>query len=412
MPTHDTKQSEKDYLRRTASGEWERYKPFSPPGSNTIGDSTSVIQDFAVAIANLPPRPTDRILDVGAGACWCSDWLQRLNCQTVAIDIAHDMLRLGRTRLPRPDATQLVAGDLEDLPFASGTFDKAYCLSAIHHVPDIGRAVAEICRVLKPTGAVIFSEPGVGHADMPGSISAMRDFGVLEQDVVPSDFARTCLAAGFTDVQLKPMSYVLPEFGLSPEDWDRFQALARSKRPSRAIEKIWRGMLELFGLGKKTVLFEEAFAIRLVRLLVRPILDHPVIVARKGDESRSVDRFLARVELLSAPENAAPGSQLLMTVRIVNTGQTAWPSDQRLGTGFVRLGVQLLDQEQRLINRDLHREPLPHPVAPGGECELRFVCPVPIDPGVHHLKLDMVIEGVAWLESRGAVIAIHPLHIG
>ena len=96
---HDSKQSEKEYLRRTSGGAWERLKPFSPPGTSTLDDSAALIQDFAAALRHLPPSPADLILDLGAGACWCSDWLQRLNLRTVAVDISVDMLSLGRTRL-------------------------------------------------------------------------------------------------------------------------------------------------------------------------------------------------------------------------------------------------------------------------------------------------------------------------
>ena len=32
MSVTDSKQSEKDYLRRAAGGEWEALKPFPPPG--------------------------------------------------------------------------------------------------------------------------------------------------------------------------------------------------------------------------------------------------------------------------------------------------------------------------------------------------------------------------------------------
>ena len=115
----DSKQSEKEYLRRTSGGAWERLKPFSPPGTSTLGDSAALIQDFAAALRHLPPSPDDLILDLGAGACWCSDWLQRLNLRTVAVDISVDMLSLGRTRLtgPRP---WVVAGDLEQLPVCRG----------------------------------------------------------------------------------------------------------------------------------------------------------------------------------------------------------------------------------------------------------------------------------------------------
>lgn len=412
MPPHDSKQSEKEYLRRTAAGAWELHKPFSPSGSNTLDDSTHLIQDFAAAIAHLPPRPSDRILDLAAGACWCSDWLQRLNFHTVAVDISHDMLRLGRNRLPQPDAAQLVTGDLEHLPFASGTFDKAYCLSAIHHVPDIRKALGEISRVLKDDGAVLFSEPGAGHAEKPGSVSAMHDFGVLEQDIVASDFLRACADAGFVNVQLKPMSYVIPDVGLLADEWEAWQQLARSKRPVRALEKIWRGLLEFAGAGKRNVLFEEAFAMKVVRLLEGAMRDHPVIVARKSIvHAASAARYMARVELLSAPAEAGRGAAVPVRVRIANTGSTEWHVDPAHGPGFLRLGVQLLDRERRLVNRDFHREALPDRVAPGQTRELQFSCPAPDEPGVYHLKLDMVVEGVAWLEPQGAGTALHVIRV-
>jgi ubiquinone/menaquinone biosynthesis C-methylase UbiE len=412
MASHDTKQSEKEYLRRTAAGAWELYKPFSPPGSQTLDDSTALMLDFAAAIAHLPPRSTDRILDVAAGACWCSDWLQRLNFRTVAVDISHDMLHLGRSRLPQPERAQLVTGDLENLPFANGSFDKAYCLSAIHHVPDIGRAVSEIARVLAPDGAVLFSEPGVGHADKPGSVSAMQDFGVLEQDIVASEFLEACTAAGFADVQIKPMSYVIPAFGLSAADWEAWRRHAGSKRPARAAGTIWRGVLELFGLGKKTVRFEETLAMTLVRLLAGAMHDHPVIVARKSLVEVGTSRYVAALQFLGAPSAAAVGAAIPLAVRVTNTGRTSWPIDPVPGPGYLRLGVQLLDSEQRLIDRDFHREALASPVGPGETREFRFHCRVPDAPGAYYFKLDMVVEGVAWLEPQGSGTAVHAIHVG
>ena len=304
---HDSKQSEKEYLRRTAGGAWERLKPFSPPGTSTLGDSTALIQDFAAALRHLPPASDDLILDLGAGACWCSDWLQRLNLRTVAVDISEDMLRLGRTRLTGPQPW-VVAGDLEQLPFASGTFDKAYCLSAIHHIPDIPRAVSELHRVLSPHGAVLFSEPGVGHADQAGSVTAMRDFGVLEQDIVASDFMAACTRAGFEHVALRPMSYLIPQVELTQTQWEAWARRAASKRPTRAAKAIWRGVLELVGLGKQDVLLEEALSMQLVRLLRGAMADHPVIVAakRRPVESHGEARR-AHITVIAAPSRVAAG---------------------------------------------------------------------------------------------------------
>lgn len=412
MPVRDTKNFEKEYLRRTAAGTWERYKPFSPPGTQTLADSAQLIQDFAVAIAHLPPEPADLILDLGAGACWNSDWLQRLNFTTVAVDISHDMLALGRERLPHPDRARLVTGDLENLPFASASFDKAYCLSAIHHVPDIPAALREISRVLKDHGAVFFSEPGLGHADKPASVAAMQDFGVLEQDIVAAEFLGWCKAAGFEDVQLKPISYVIPRIGLSADEWVEWQRLAWTKRPVRGLQRIWHGVLEVLGLGKKGVLYEETLAIPLVRLLEGAMRDHPVIVARKSRARRTgAEGYFARIAVKAAPTAADCGRPVPITVRVTNTGTTEWPTDPARGAGYLRLGVQLLDAERRLVNRDLHREALGPIVARGESRDLSFECPTPTESGRYHLKFDLVVEGVAWLEPQGSGVAVIPLTV-
>jgi hypothetical protein len=41
----------------------------------------------------LRPGPDDLILDLGAGGCWCSDMLGRVNRRAVAVELSLDMLR-------------------------------------------------------------------------------------------------------------------------------------------------------------------------------------------------------------------------------------------------------------------------------------------------------------------------------
>jgi ubiquinone/menaquinone biosynthesis C-methylase UbiE len=407
----DSKQSEKEYLRRTAGGAWEQLKPFSPPDTSTLTDSAALIQDFAAALHHLPPSPNDLILDLGAGACWCSDWLQRLNLRTVAVDISVDMLRLGRTRLigPRP---WVVAGDLERLPFATGTFDKAYCLSAIHHIPDMPTALTELHRVLTPAGAVLFSEPGVGHAGKAGSVTAMRDFGVLEQDVVASDFMAACTRAGFAHVTLRPMSYLIPQVELTTTQWEAWARRAASKRPARAARTICRGVLELLGLGKQDIHFEETLSMQLVRLLRGAMADHPVIVAAKHGSARHRGQTRrAEIQVVAAPSRVAAGSHVPVRLRIRNTGDTAWHTDRMSSTPAVRLGVQLLAADERLLDRDFQRQDLAGPVASGQSVEIAFSCRAPDTRGPHSFKFDLVEEGVTWFEPQGSGIARHAIEV-
>jgi SAM-dependent methyltransferase len=404
--TAETKQAEKEYLARTGSSAWERVKPFSHPGADTLSDSAQLLHDFSMAMLTLQPSPDDLILDLGAGGCWCSDLLGRLNRRSVAIDISLDMLRAGRSR-PTGATIRAVAGDLERLPFRSGAFQKAVCLSAIHHVPDIPKALVELSRVLADDGVAFFSEPGRGHADAPVSTAAMRDFGVLEQDILIEDFAAACRAAGFRDVRVKALGYAVPAFDLTPEDWTAWSRLAASKRPMRAARKLVRVFAELLGVGKKGPLLEEALGMSVVRTLRGAMEDHPILLVSKQPlgASGAGPRWAAEIVIQSAPrgiERRQEGAFVPMTVEVFNRGSAVWKAISRSGTGHVTLGVQILDADGRLLARDHHRQPLPKDVPPGQRVALAFDCPAPREPGRYVLKLDLVAEGVTWFETAGS----------
>ena len=400
--TPDTKQAEKEYLSRTGSTEWERVKPFSQPGADTLANSAQLLHDFAVAMLTLQPGPDDLVLDLGAGGCWCSDLLGRLNRRSVAVDISLDMLRAGRSR-PDGGGILAVAGDLESLPFRSGTFQKALCLSAIHHIPDIPRALGEVARVLAADGVALFSEPGRGHAEAAVSTAAMRDFGVLEQDVLIGDFSRACRDAGFQDVRIKALSYAVPAFDLTPEQWQAWSRLAASRRPFRALEKIARACAEIFGLGKRGPLFEEAIGMSLVRTLRHAMEDHPIVVASKMRLATAETQSPWSAEMVvEMGGRVAAGGSLALRVTATNRGPKVWQAASRSGTGHVTLGVQLLDAGERLVARDHHRVTLPHDVAPGTSVDLVFDCPAPAAPGDYLFKVDLVAEGMTWFETAGS----------
>lgn len=402
----DSKQAEKEYLRRSGGGQWELLKPFPPLGQTATEEHSQHLLDFAVLLRVLAPRPSDLVLDLGAGSCWVSDWLRKCGFTTVAVDIALDMLQLGRRRFG--SAKGLVVGDMERLPFADRSFDKACCLNAFHHIPDSLAALREIRRVLKPNGVVFFSEPGVGHSSQPGSLAASRNYGVLEKEVLIDHFMDECLAAGFADVLLHPITNVMPLFGLGKTEWREWTRYSASKRPFRAMEKMWRSVLELFGLGKGHALFEEAFAIRLARELQPVVETHPILTAhcsRYVRPARVVDR--AAIELADAPARARAASTVLMRLRLTNTGSTTWNESG----GEVRLGVQLANAENHIIDRDYVRHPLPDSVGPRQQCEVEVPIGLPPTIGSCRLKFDLVREGVHWFETAGSEPRVHDIDL-
>jgi hypothetical protein len=143
--------------------------------------------------------------------------------------------------------------------------------------------------------------------------------------------------------------------------------------------------------------------------------DHPIIVASK----QPLDRFLARAEhpvaalnasirVVIAREAVAAEEMVSLQVDIQNIGKMSWIADEQI-RGHVRVGVQLLDGERRLIDRDYARQAIAHGV-PGGHTistTLRFKAPA--TPGSYFLKIDLVSEGVSWFEAHGSAPTLHHL---
>lgn len=333
--------------------------------------------------------------------------MRRCGFRTIAVDLSLDMLKLGATRLGT--AAGLVTGDMEALPFADSSFSKACCLNAFHQVPNQIAALREIRRVLTPNGVVFFSEPGAGHAANPTSLAAVRNYGVQENEILIDEFMDACLAAGFVDVRLHPISHVVPLFERNTDQWRAWRTFAASKRPYRAVEKMWRALLEFAGLRKATTLFEEAFAIRLLRELQPIIEQHAVVTAHRArfvKPERVVD--CAELEIAETLPSTWTASEVIARVRIRNVGTTTW---NRSASDHVRLGVQLLGSDGSVIDRDYLRQDFPGPVLPGGRCELTVWVPRPSSAGAFQLKLDLVREGIHWFEMAGSKTLLHNIEV-
>jgi SAM-dependent methyltransferase len=91
------------------------------------------------------------ILDIGAADRWIAAHLDR-----EASYLALDYPATGNEfYASRPD----IFADARALPLADATVDAVVCLEVIEHVPDPGRALQEIARVLRPGGAAWISMP-------------------------------------------------------------------------------------------------------------------------------------------------------------------------------------------------------------------------------------------------------------
>ncbi|MBX9961083.1 MAG: bifunctional demethylmenaquinone methyltransferase/2-methoxy-6-polyprenyl-1,4-benzoquinol methylase UbiE [Burkholderiaceae bacterium] len=115
---------------------------------------------YTVTVANL--REGDRALDIAGGtgdlALAFSKKVGKTG-QVVHTDINEAMLRVGRDRLLDAGVVlPTVVCDAEKLPFPDGHFDLVSVAFGLRNMTHKDRALAEMCRVLKPGGKLLVLE--------------------------------------------------------------------------------------------------------------------------------------------------------------------------------------------------------------------------------------------------------------
>ncbi len=100
-----------------------------------------------------------RVLDLGCGiGFWVSEFAMRGIKNLVAADLTKQALEITAQRLETYGLTaELCQQNAESMKFKAGEFDHVNCQGVIHHTPDTEASIAEIARVLKPSGTASIS---------------------------------------------------------------------------------------------------------------------------------------------------------------------------------------------------------------------------------------------------------------
>jgi SAM-dependent methyltransferase len=121
----------------------------------------------------------DTILEIGFGTGLNLPHYPRHVRQITAVDPNPGMVRRARRRI-RQSGIEVVHRPLdgERLPLETGTFDWVVSSWTLCSIADVGRAVAEVYRVLKPGGGFVFLEHGLSRE--PGVQKWQRRLNWLE----------------------------------------------------------------------------------------------------------------------------------------------------------------------------------------------------------------------------------------
>ncbi|TIO73118.1 MAG: class I SAM-dependent methyltransferase [Mesorhizobium sp.] len=155
----------------------------------------------------------EKILDVGCGTGSLTFELAKSAdlAEIQAIDFSAVFVAAAKERNTDPRIT-ISQADATALPFADGAFDRALALLVLHFVPEAGKAVAEMRRVVRP-GGVVAAVVWDHYGGMPGmrvmidTVAALSEGGrqlrsryCFQPMMQPGEMKRTFVEQGLADV--------------------------------------------------------------------------------------------------------------------------------------------------------------------------------------------------------------------
>ena len=349
-------------------------KPFS-----SLSESPEILQNMGLMLSGLYLGKTMTVLDFAAGTCWFSRFLNQLGCQTISCDASQTALEIGkRLFLTFPIIGNLVSepsflhfdGHKINLPAES--VDRIICHDGFHHIPNQAEIISELARVLKPGGIASFSEPGRFHSQSPPSQYEMKNYKVLENDIVLTEIFAIAREHGFTEIKVK----VVSDMEVSLDD---YQCLTGNSRDPALEERIVRNIRQV--MSNKTIFFLHKGTF---------VLD-----------SRSHIGLSCSISTKREVFSAKAGEGLYIPLKVCNTGRAKWLNKNINQVGVVNIGTHLYDEASNLLNLDFSRHPLSSTIEPGEifEQEVRVQFN---DVGKFTISIDLVSEGICWFENMGS----------
>ena len=332
--------------------------------------------DFANIAQVLALPAASRILDVGCGSGWLTEYFARLGYDVTGIDISPELIRLAQERLSRvpygadhetPLSYRFLVHDVEAAPLAE-SFDAIICYDALHHFEDEGAVLSHLFTMLGDGGLLFVLEgelPPEGSQTEAELRSVMREYETLE-----SPFSREYLRS------------LLLEHGFS----------------------IVGDYVSVSGLFERELINGDS------QLPFEPAAVNYLLCKKTGGpagasipDSREPNRLCAQFTPLNEwTERVAPGSQLQLSLEVENCGDTLWLASRLALKGAVRVGVKIFDEEGAIVDEAHGAPPLTRALAPGERARLKLNLRAPLKPGAYLLKLDLLVQDICWFEQHGS----------
>lgn len=334
--------------------------------------------DFANIAVQLALPPGSRILDVGCGSGWLSEYFARLGYIVRGIDISPALIAMSRERVERvpygvdhetPLHCTFEIHDIEVEPLAE-KFDAIVCYDSLHHFPDEHSVIRNLAQML-PIGGQLFilegKRPAEGSSSEKELFDVMREFQTLESP--------------FDDEYLRSL---LDKNGLA----------------------IVGDYVSVNGLFEREMLEGDRLPLTTVATNYHYFKCQKVCEDRPASTvptSRRPSTLSARLFLSEPAANqTSPGSSLVLPITIENTGDTLWLTGQSGQFGIVSPAVRVFDESGTLIHEFHGEPPLPQAVAPGQTIQVKIEYTAPERTGQYKIIVDLINQHICWFEQRGS----------
>ena len=119
-------------------------------------------KDAAHCRAELVPQARGEVLELGVGSGLNLSFYSNAATRVRGVDPSEELLKMARARAAAVSVpVELLTGSAEDIPVESQTVDTIVMTWTLCSIPDPTSALAEMLRVLKPGGDLLFVEHGL-----------------------------------------------------------------------------------------------------------------------------------------------------------------------------------------------------------------------------------------------------------
>ncbi|MEU4996519.1 methyltransferase domain-containing protein [Streptomyces sp. NPDC021622] len=182
---------------------------YTQPGEAVADASRRTVERVADKVADLL-TPEAAVLDMGSGYGGPARHLAAtFGCRITALNISETQNRRHRavnTERGLDGLIEVVTESFQDIPYEDGRFDVVWSQEAFCHSPDRTRTLAEAVRVLKPKGALVFTDlmadEGTSARTLRPVVSRLR----VDELATPDFYRRSLGGLGMSQVDFDDLS--------------------------------------------------------------------------------------------------------------------------------------------------------------------------------------------------------------